>query len=385
MYKCKKFLPITVNENTYHHHKAMVIEKYIKSAIFKETDNNLIALYGEWGSGKSSIFKTLKEKLEIETEYIPLIFEAWKYEKDKNLPLSLYEFILDKIIPNKESFKIASKEGINKSLYSFAKGFSFSIGIVSYDISKTTEELEKEDAYSLYTSTENFIDEFQKQLDEYRNNKKIIIFIDDLDRCDDENVVTLISALKLAFALKNIIFICGVDKAAVIESLKLKYQDINKAEIFLEKVFPVDYTLMDMTSDHISAYDSDFPELKLDILFQLKIYNSRKITKIFNKYLSLLYLTGDKNPLNERKKRVILFIVLACKESNIPFEIEAFKFSGNFGGKPYFPLNSQNKNGLSFNIDLFSQNLDIGNSKDFFVNTFSEKDSEFFNKIVLEY
>lgn len=383
MYKCKEFSPITVNENTYHYNKAIVIEKYIKSDLFKDTDNNLIALYGEWGSGKSSIFKTLKEKLEIETEYTPLIFEAWKYEKDKNLPLSLYEFILDKIITDEEALKIVHKEGLMKSLYSFAKGFSFSIGIASYDVSKTAEELEKENAYSLYTLTENFIDEFQKQLDKYGDNKKIIIFIDDLDRCDDENVIILISALKLAFALKNIIFICGIDKNAVIDSLKIKYQNKDKAEMFLDKVFPVDYSLVNITFDPISAYDSDFPKLKLNILSQLNIHNFRKITKIFNKYLSLFYLIDEQDSYEIRKKRIILFISLACKESNICFEGKSFKISTKKSDMLYFPLNSTGKNTLVLHESSFTENIEPRNLP--FYNCFSQSNEKFVDSIEIEY
>lgn len=106
MYKYKEFSPVVANPTTYHYQKAMVLKRYLENETFQNIDNNLIALYGEWGSGKSTVFKTLKAELEKEPEkYTPLIFEAWKYEKDKNLPLSLYEFILDKIINNGDAFK----------------------------------------------------------------------------------------------------------------------------------------------------------------------------------------------------------------------------------------------------------------------------------------
>ncbi|WP_427043195.1 hypothetical protein HUW86_09740 [Fusobacterium sp. SB021] len=308
MYKYKEFSPVVANPTTYHYQKAMVLKRYLENETFQNIDNNLIALYGEWGSGKSTVFKTLKAELEKESEkYIPLIFEAWKYEKDKNLPLSLYEFILDKIINNEDAFKKVLAEGIGKGLYSFFKGFTFNFGPISYEVSKITEEFDKENISSLYTLTENFIDNFQKQIEEYRENKKIIVFIDDLDRCDDENIITLLSGLKLMFALKNIIFICGVDRKAVEESLKLKYQNEEKANMFLKKIFPQDYILDTIKNNIIEFYDNDFPKLKIYILKNLKIFNSRSISKIYNKYISLLYLTSDKNTHIERKKDSFYF------------------------------------------------------------------------------
>src|SRR5690606_31240326 len=53
---------------------------------------------------------------------------------------------------------------------------------------------------------------------------KNIIFIDDLDRCDPEHTLALLSAIKLFFTYgEQTIFICGIDKKAVQEAIKTKY------------------------------------------------------------------------------------------------------------------------------------------------------------------
>ena len=390
MYKYKEFSPVVANPTTYHYQKAMVLKRYLENETFQNIDNNLIALYGEWGSGKSTVFKTLKAELEKEPEkYTPLIFEAWKYEKDKNLPLSLYEFILDKIINNGDAFKKVLAEGIGKGLYSFFKGLTFNFGPISYEVSKTTEEIDKEDISSLYTLTENFIDNFQKQIEKYRENKKIIVFIDDLDRCDDENIVTLISGLKLMFTLKNIIFICGVDRTAVEESLKLKYQNEEKASMFLKKIFPQDY-ILDTIKDHIiELYDNDFPKLKNYILENFKISNPRSIFKIYNKYISLLYLTTDEKKHIERKKRFFLFLILCLQEKNLFFRYSTFSAS------QYSDLNGRETTVLfTFNNDqrihlyrsIFFENLnDPCPDFDYFVAFVSDNISPYIEKIMLEY
>ena len=55
--------------------------------------NKLIALYGNWGSGKTSLIKYIQEKLEAD-KFKTIYFETWKYEKDDNLALSLIERIM---------------------------------------------------------------------------------------------------------------------------------------------------------------------------------------------------------------------------------------------------------------------------------------------------
>lgn len=45
----KEYLPIVADENEYQYQKALVLKHFIESSNFNESDNNLIALYGEVG------------------------------------------------------------------------------------------------------------------------------------------------------------------------------------------------------------------------------------------------------------------------------------------------------------------------------------------------
>ena len=56
-------IPYEYQENDIQYSKVLGIKTFLTNKENKEflEKNNLIALYGEWGSGKSSIFKTLKK------------------------------------------------------------------------------------------------------------------------------------------------------------------------------------------------------------------------------------------------------------------------------------------------------------------------------------
>lgn len=56
------------------------------------SENNLIAIYGEWGTGKSCLMKTIASKLNKQ-KYDISWFDTWKYEHDDNLAYSLFKFI----------------------------------------------------------------------------------------------------------------------------------------------------------------------------------------------------------------------------------------------------------------------------------------------------
>ncbi|MDD3860738.1 MAG: P-loop NTPase fold protein, partial [Bacteroidales bacterium] len=45
--------------------------------------NNMIALFGNWGSGKTTLVNDIIKKIDWET-FHPIVFDAWKYERDDN-------------------------------------------------------------------------------------------------------------------------------------------------------------------------------------------------------------------------------------------------------------------------------------------------------------
>jgi DNA replication protein DnaC len=87
--------------------KADAIKDFIKNHPNTIVENRMFVLYGEWGSGKTTIIDYLDN--ELKSDFKTIYFEAWKFEKDGNLPLSLLEMICDKNINDslKEALKSA--------------------------------------------------------------------------------------------------------------------------------------------------------------------------------------------------------------------------------------------------------------------------------------
>ena len=76
--------------------KANSIAKFIETDSELLSKNNMIAIYGEWGNGKSSLMKTIAEKLEND-KYEKIWIDMWREESDySNLSIK----ILNKILEN---------------------------------------------------------------------------------------------------------------------------------------------------------------------------------------------------------------------------------------------------------------------------------------------
>jgi len=102
--------------------------------------------------------------------------------------------------------------------------------------------------------------ELQKFLLSEVNNKKynidrIVLYIDDLDRCSDNLVIDVLEAIHLLLAFKLFVVIVGVDSRWIQGSLKNKYQNFlnQKSNItpkqYLEKIFQIPFKVKDLSND----------------------------------------------------------------------------------------------------------------------------------------
>jgi len=136
---------------------------------------------------------------------------------------------------------------------------------------------------------------FEELLAERRwsdKDKTVIVFIDDLDRCEADNVINLLSSIKLFFTLApQIVFVVGIDKQAVINGLKIKYnQDEEKADEYLEKIFSINFSMpkvvstKKMVSTYFKNEEQDKATLISDMFDAIGLNNPRHIKKLLNKY-----------------------------------------------------------------------------------------------------
>jgi nucleoside phosphorylase len=117
-----------------------------------------------------------------------------------------------------------------------------------------------------------------------RKNSKLIIFIDDLDRCEPPKSADIIEAVNLFFDAKGCIFVIGMDSESVARSIEVKYKDlfdrmrvesagvISLGRAFLDKIVQIPFTvpratpsqIQNMVKDTLSGYLTQKIEVALD-------------------------------------------------------------------------------------------------------------------------
>ncbi|WP_456472170.1 KAP family P-loop NTPase fold protein [Methanocaldococcus sp.] len=302
--------------------KAEFIKDFIKNSDNRDylRKNNMIVLYGNWGSGKSSVIKYIHDELNKEKNFKCIIFNAWLYERDNNLPYSLLEFILDELEKdNRFKHNIGTeKDKILKTGFNvfvgILKGFSINLPILSYNPGNTIEHFEKINEISYYKEINELISGF-KYISDILEDKTLVVFIDELDRCEPENILDLLASIKLFFTCgENIIYFVAIDKEAVSKAIKTKYGDIIKAEEYLEKIFnmsfsmPKDFELKEFIKQY-DFFNYDNTAKKLERFFKsINFINPRHLKKVLNKYNFLVRVKNlglDKDGLIPEIIRVV--------------------------------------------------------------------------------
>lgn len=312
LYSNKELNDYSVNDSFNFLTKAEAIKVFLEQNSASLEENKMIVLYGDWGSGKTSLMRHIADNVEP-IIYKPIFFQAWEHEKDENLALSLCDALIEALDDKTSELVKSFMKGALLTLKGFTNAITFKsshllekLGLeFEFSGEKFNEvfnkAFEKGQEPSFYVNNKEFKTSFlaiEEQILKKYESQKLLIFIDDLDRCEPENVLNLITALKLFFTYgKNSVFFCGIDKEAVTKAVKTKYKDVIKSEEYMEKVFdisfsmPKTFSLTKLLEPYFLGETtlSDGQHIKSALLIEsffnsIRFTNPRHLKKVLNKY-----------------------------------------------------------------------------------------------------
>ena len=135
------------------------------------------------------------------------------------------------------------------------------------------------------------IEDISKQIEDLLGGKRLVVFIDDLDRCNASNILELLETIKNVLDAKNLIFCITVDMKQIERAWELRYKsDLVKIESkeYIEKLFPVIFSLPPKTDDDVDSYhdslvarNHEYYKLHTQLVESLTS-NPRKIKRMLN-------------------------------------------------------------------------------------------------------
>lgn len=171
------------------------------SGIIKESKPQFsIGIFGEWGTGKTTLMKMIYSQISTDPNILPIWFDAWMYENEELFAaIPLLKAITAKM-DAKEIFKPLwsfFKDAIIK--LSKASKFSVNTGIFTYELETAvfSESDAKKVLKTTYAEVFGTLGKNIKKFREENEKMRIVVFVDDLDRCRPEKGLEILESIKI--------------------------------------------------------------------------------------------------------------------------------------------------------------------------------------------
>lgn len=210
-----------------------------------------VGLYGAWGSGKTRMIEGLKDDIKNQGNLV-LIFDAWKYRHERNLVLPLICALEREYLLKTGRIKESAKKVVTSAAIIMANQFlKNKIGIDIGEVKATLETYD--DGYKHYKKYDDNVSKIEEEYKKFvkiimEGKEKLIIFIDNLDRCLPDIVVNLLEDISSFLSIPNVpcIYVLAMDKENVIKAITHKYPDFDGVH-YLEKIVQVAFCMPKLT------------------------------------------------------------------------------------------------------------------------------------------
>lgn len=262
-------------------------------ALTSETPTT-IGIFGKWGSGKSSLMMMMDELLKDKNVHT-IWFNAWKYDKEDALWRSLILRIMEGLdakdseieeirrklytaisteemgktqINWTEIGKTVTKEGI-KAAATVAFPLA-GVGAIFANLGKSILNTNSIDEISKAVTRQaikrnqdriSSIEQFDKlYLDLVKKllgkKERLIVFIDDLDRCTPLQALLVIEALKAFLGAEKCVYFVACDPRLIRKGFEQKYGSISQEDVsdYLEKIIQINFEMPPLRADDVEKF-----------------------------------------------------------------------------------------------------------------------------------
>ena len=205
----------------------------------------------------------IKEEPRVKTVWA----NAWRYEGKEEMQSALVHAILGAVTEDKtlggEVQDLLARIKRGTSVLKLGKFIGKSLLTMTPDIGGLIECFEEESAEMAATMAK-FEEDFEALLKKTELDR-IVVFIDDLDRCQSEKVVETFETIKLFLDIPECTFVIGADPGKIERAIREHYRleravleptsgDRGFADDYIEKIVQIPFRIPEQTLPNIACY-----------------------------------------------------------------------------------------------------------------------------------
>lgn len=260
----------------------------IAKIILESNPQLTLGLYGDWGMGKTTLLHAIETR--ITGSCAVAWFDIWEYKNQQNVIGHLLEAVAASLPPGSE---------LRNSISTFARAAlasaSVNAGYVSFSGKDLLDEVDAafslKEADKLETKTlASYVEKWREGDDGEGPSRRIVIFVDNLDRCLAEHAVGLLEQITTLFGFDGVVFVLAAQKDRLADAVERKYKlPRGEGPIYLEKIVQVEFHVPGLDETHVLRWISTLtdPPFELaaeeaQLLAQVANWNPRQIKRLLN-------------------------------------------------------------------------------------------------------
>ena len=199
-----------------------------------------IGVHGDWGYGKSSVLRMLRAELD-DMGALTLYFNGWAFEGFEDAKIALMESIVSELVRHKKVL-VKAKEALvrlAKRVRWFkiarrlaALGVTLAVGDPTALLFDSIQGSKDDDGWlkaaeedAPYHHIHGFREDFAKLLDQ-ADIKRLVVLVDDLDRCLPEHAISTLEAIRLFLSVDGATFVIGADEIMIEYAVRRHFPEL---------------------------------------------------------------------------------------------------------------------------------------------------------------
>lgn len=201
-----------------------------------------IGIFGDWGSGKTTLMRAVWRRFDKRPDVVRVWFNPWRYEREEHLIVPMLDLLREALVewsdarpsgPVRNHARRAA-ESAGRAARALLTGISLRAKVplgfaeleASLDPAKVMSAIGPQEAaeepssfyHASFNAMKEAVDAFVRH-----GVRRIVVFVDDLDRCLPLNALQVLESMKLFFDLEGFVFVVGLDQDVIERAIEVKY------------------------------------------------------------------------------------------------------------------------------------------------------------------